>query len=1178
MNIKYFDEYHFCKNLDSTRFDLCYHYEYSIDQLKNYCDNSPLCMGFNTYGFLKYFIKEQHEFEKLEDRMDFSNDGIYIKKKLNVNEIINNSGIIEDKFIKLNGYTLNKYKFKTNKFDNINELKLYSDDDDKCICFDTYGNFFCFLDSSSIERDLESTLYISNEKYFNYCQIPKNIHFINLGSEFSIINFISIKSSLKNNKGYKIYYHCNSCPENNFLFDKMKKHILINTDFSLLCSFGGIYLSLNSITTKSYDMIIENNKSLLSIESKTIISKPNTKFLKEICELIKSDCQLNELMNAIKNKFDLYCDTVFLPINLETDNISEIYFGIYLNDNLVKKLSSYEYIISNKNKITEFMIKYIDDFSMINKIKTNSDEFIFIPHMDSNDYNINKIKLEDIDKLKDISKNDKYCVGFNTEGYFKYFIDILSPSDNVNGIYIHKERNLHFNKNNFDPRNFIKIKILNNWISNNEMIIHWLKMTKQNNRWNNIILTNDDPDYYVIINHPSNDNEIFDPKKTIIFQMEPMLLNKPVQYGIKSWGKWAYPDKNLFLQVREHKFFHNNLEWHLNKTYSQLMNEHIYKTKIISTIISAKNHDEGHLKRIEFLRYIESINPDFIDIYGRCAEIGFINYKGECPSFDKSCGLNDYKYSFAAENNDEFNYFTEKIVDCILSECLCFYWGCYNLESYFPGAFIRLKLEDFENDYKLIQKSIENNEWEKRLPAIKDAKYKILNEMQMLPTLEKIINAHQGISINLNTFFDKIFVIHNSKNLDRWLSIQNYLNEANITNFEKYESFDVANIDTFVWPSHLDSLNKQSIAYKFNHYEIIRISKSKNYNRILIMEDILILKKDNIMKLNLALQEILEKRINWDILNIHGKDNSYDKQVGHYLYKLKNSSYFCYGIQNICNNFEKMLNLIETNMVLTIDEIFDKKLENFEIYGIKPYLVNSIMTSLNEENKYVYINGTNLKKICINLKRRSDRKNYMLNLFKENNILDCEFYEAIDGKNLIKTNELLNLFRNNDFGYNKNVIGCALSHLNLWQNLLNDNINQAYLIFEDDIRIPDNFNDELNKILNAFNFNYQNWHIIYLGYSSYTKDSQSKDPIHLLQKNICIGGIFGYLINKKGAEILLDFISKNGIKHGIDYLMLKLDQLNQYSIYPHIVFTDFVYSPDCNVDSDIQKTCESLLF
>jgi hypothetical protein len=115
-------------------------------------------------------------------------------------------------------------------------------------------------------------------------------------------------------------------------------------------------------------------------------------------------------------------------------------------------------------------------------------------------------------------------------------------------------------------------------------------------------------------------------------------------------------------------------------------------------------------------------------------------YRGSIPGFCKDPGLIPYKYTFNSENSDEPGYFTEKIIDAIVSECLCFYWGCSNLDNWIdPDAFIRLDFDDFEKSYNIIVSSIENNEWEKRLPIIKKMKVKILDELQFIPHIESIV-------------------------------------------------------------------------------------------------------------------------------------------------------------------------------------------------------------------------------------------------------------------------------------------------------------------------------------------------------------------------------------------------------------------------------------------------------
>jgi GR25 family glycosyltransferase involved in LPS biosynthesis len=285
-----------------------------------------------------------------------------------------------------------------------------------------------------------------------------------------------------------------------------------------------------------------------------------------------------------------------------------------------------------------------------------------------------------------------------------------------------------------------KVKLICNWTTSKELCKYWDKMTQGNGVWNDMQITSDNnADYFVIINKPGPP-EYYDPKKTIIFQMEPWVKDESKKWGVKTWGKWAKPDPKVFYKVLTHSVHHNLGEWHLNKTYKELLEFKPEKSKMLSTFVSDKNYDEGHIKRLEFLKYIEDKGNDFvIDIYGK----GSTDYKnGKGPVEHKDEGLFPYKYTLCVENNSEHNYITEKLYDGILAECLCFYWGCPNLEDYIDSkAFIRINLDNFEEAYETISKAIENNEWESRIEHIRSAKTKILNEMSIMPCIEKAIKS-----------------------------------------------------------------------------------------------------------------------------------------------------------------------------------------------------------------------------------------------------------------------------------------------------------------------------------------------------------------------------------------------------------------------------------------------------
>src|SRR4029078_11730331 len=126
-----------------------------------------------------------------------------------------------------------------------------------------------------------------------------------------------------------------------------------------------------------------------------------------------------------------------------------------------------------------------------------------------------------------------------------------------------------------------------------------------------------------------------------------------------------------------------------------------------------------------FLRYLDARIPGF-DLYGR-DELPFRSYRGPLPYYAKDAGLFPYKYTFAAENTQERSYFTEKLVDAVLSECLCFYWGCPNIADYIdPHPYICIDVENPAEAVERVLTAIHDDEWGKRIETIRREKVKIL--------------------------------------------------------------------------------------------------------------------------------------------------------------------------------------------------------------------------------------------------------------------------------------------------------------------------------------------------------------------------------------------------------------------------------------------------------------------
>lgn len=317
-------------------------------------------------------------------------------------------------------------------------------------------------------------------------------------------------------------------------------------------------------------------------------------------------------------------------------------------------------------------------------------------------------------------------------------------NSNINSnININTNINTNININSVEQLTKKKIRIMPicNWLPSKDLCILWNKMSKGSFCWNNLQLTwiDKDIDYYVIIN--STDQKILSDiphDKIIYFCMEPFMEKRK-----NIWGIWCDPPKTLFFRG-VHQTEYNNNEWHLSWTYNDFCTRNILKnndvSNVLSAIVSDKYIDPGHIKRIDFLKFLETKNDINVDIYGN-NKFKYKNYKGQLPYHEKDNGIFPYKYTFNVENHDILNYYTEKLIDGILGETLVFYHGCPNIRNFIDErAFVWLELENFEQDYEIIKKAISEDLWSKRIEYIRKMKYKILNELQFFPRLERIIS------------------------------------------------------------------------------------------------------------------------------------------------------------------------------------------------------------------------------------------------------------------------------------------------------------------------------------------------------------------------------------------------------------------------------------------------------
>jgi len=216
-----------------------------------------------------------------------------------------------------------------------------------------------------------------------------------------------------------------------------------------------------------------------------------------------------------------------------------------------------------------------------------------------------------------------------------------------------------------------------------------------------------------------------------------------------------------------------------------------------------------------------------------------------------------------------------------------------------------------------------------------------------------------------------------------------------------------------------------------------------------------------------------------------------------------------------------------------------------------------------------------IQSFVISLADRKDR----LQTFRENNEkktkLKINKFDAVNGYNLTCTNELLKLFEDNDFKMRAGVVGCALSHLQLYINLAESD-EDAYVIFEDDAILLEDFDSKLDYALSkATEFD-----VMYLGHHPKNKDRMERNLRHLLPKTKAynseqsfkksIGGLFSYVITKNAARTVLCTINDFGLKCGIDtFFQYMSNTLRCVYCAPFLSYSK-CYRPGQDVDSDIQ--------
>lgn len=212
------------------------------------------------------------------------------------------------------------------------------------------------------------------------------------------------------------------------------------------------------------------------------------------------------------------------------------------------------------------------------------------------------------------------------------------------------------------------------------------------------------------------------------------------QFGmvITSQEGWALPHTHrIYTQPALHWFYGVGSK-HLVSFNEIESATHISKSLEISMVFSPKRQRHTlHYRRFHFMRQLMELIPG-MDVYGR----------GTRLLDDKAEALNTYRYHVAVENHIGPHHWTEKLADTFLGLTLPFYCGCPNAADYFPpDSFIPIDMHDPEGAAHIICQAIADNEYERRLPAITEARRRVMHEYNFFALVSREIEKYhaQGI-------------------------------------------------------------------------------------------------------------------------------------------------------------------------------------------------------------------------------------------------------------------------------------------------------------------------------------------------------------------------------------------------------------------------------------------------
>lgn len=228
-------------------------------------------------------------------------------------------------------------------------------------------------------------------------------------------------------------------------------------------------------------------------------------------------------------------------------------------------------------------------------------------------------------------------------------------------------------------------------------------------------------------------------ERSLLVTMEPPSIKSYGRRFTRQFGRVLTSHPAWALPHRRRVHAQQGMIWYYGRAGEgepgwRQMRDHppLEKTRTIATMCSAKRQRHTlHHRRHAFTWALRERLPE-LEIFG----------KGVQPLDDKAACLDAYRYHLAIENYAGPHHWTEKLADAFLGATLPFYYGAPNAADYFPPeSFIPIDINDVDGTAERIRRAIRDDEYQQRLPAILEARRRVLEEYNQFAVVAGLIEA-----------------------------------------------------------------------------------------------------------------------------------------------------------------------------------------------------------------------------------------------------------------------------------------------------------------------------------------------------------------------------------------------------------------------------------------------------